>query len=191
MFEKKKMFKEAIQFAARAHEGQVRKGSTVPYITHPLEAASIVCLITEDAEVRCAAVLHDVVEDARVTLSEIERKFGFKVAKLVAVESEDKSKSWLERKMTTVEKMKKEDMDTKIITLGDKLSNIRNIARDYLLLGDDFLLRFNETDKKRQGQYYLGLAEALDSLKDHETAGGFWREYLDLCHLVFGKENNE
>ena len=172
------MIEKAVKFAIKAHEGQFRKGSTVPYITHPLEVCTIVSLITDNEEVRVASLLHDTVEDT----SEIEKKFGKKVADLVGSESEDKSKTWIERKMHTLKTLKNESIEVKIIALGDKLSNIRNSARDYLSLGNDFLLRFNEKDKVKQAMYYYGILDALKDLEDNE----FYREYEKLCDFVFG-----
>lgn len=59
-------------FAARAHNGMRRKTSSNPYILHPMEAASIVGTMTESQELIAAALLHDVVEDAGITLEEVE-----------------------------------------------------------------------------------------------------------------------
>ena len=81
---------EAIVFAAKAHDGMRRKKSEVPYILHPMEAAVIVGTMTSDQELIAAAALHDVVEDAGITLAEIEEKFGRRVRDLVASETEDK-----------------------------------------------------------------------------------------------------
>ena len=176
------MIEKAVKFAIKAHEGQVRKGSTVPYINHPLEVCTIVSLMTDDEDVRVAALLHDTVEDTSVTIEEIKRNFGERVASMVAKESEDKSKSWIERKMNTLDTLINEPIEVKMIALGDKLSNIRNSARDYLSLGDEFLLRFNEKDKVKQGKYYYGILEALKDLKDNV----FYKEYEGLCNFVFG-----
>ena len=161
------MIEKAVKFAIKAHEGQFRKGSTIPYIIHPLEVCTIVSLMTEDMDVR---------------REEIEKELGAKVATLVGKESEDKSKSWIERKMHTIEHLKSESIEVKMIALGDKLSNIRTSARDYLSLGDEFLLRFNEKDKVRQGRYYFGLLEALKDLEN----SGFYKEYENLVNFVFG-----
>ena len=57
------MINKAIAFAVKAHEGQPRKGTEIPYIFHPLEVGMIVSRITDDEEVIAAAVLHDTVED--------------------------------------------------------------------------------------------------------------------------------
>ena len=65
------LFEKAVQFASEAHSGVVRRGKTIPYLLHPLEAAVIVSSVSEDPELLAAAVLHDVVEDTPVTLDEI------------------------------------------------------------------------------------------------------------------------
>ena len=96
------MLNEAIEFATKAHEGQFRKGTKRPYIVHPIAVADIVMTMTWDEEVISAAVLHDTIEDCPGVTEEILReKFGNRVASLVKSESEDKSKSWEERKSDT------------------------------------------------------------------------------------------
>ena len=77
------MIEQAAAFAAKAHEGAFRKGTCIPYITHPLETAVIVAGFTLDEEMIAAALLHDVVEDAGVTREELEAQFGTRVADLV------------------------------------------------------------------------------------------------------------
>ena len=96
------MIGEAAVFAERAHRGVFRKGTDIPYITHPMEAAVIVSAFTDDEEMIAAALLHDVMEDAGVTREELEQAFGPRVAWLVMDESEDKRKTWQERKGYTV-----------------------------------------------------------------------------------------
>ena len=58
------MIRKAAEFAARAHEGALRKGSRIPYISHPMEVAMIVALMTDDRDLIAAAYLHDVIEEA-------------------------------------------------------------------------------------------------------------------------------
>ena len=173
------MINKAIAFAVKAHEGQPRKGTEIPYIFHPLEVGMIVSRITDDEEVIAAAVLHDTVEDCdTVTLEDIRREFGDRVARIVGLESEDKGKSWEERKASTVRSLSQASMwEAKVVALGDKLSNIRCFYADYVKLGDELWQRFNMKDKRRQGWYYQGLCEALSDLSGLE-------EYQEFCHLV-------
>ena len=176
------MIREAAEFADRAHQGVFRKGTEIPYITHPMETAAIVTAFTDEPEMIAAALLHDVIEDAGVTREELEEKFGPRVAFLVDGESEDKSKSWVERKGATLERLKTATRDEKILALADKLSNIRSTVRDYLVLGDEVWQRFNQKDKEMQGWYYKGVAEALKEFKGHI----YYEEYLMLCKKIFG-----
>ena len=90
MYEPNQLVEQAILFATEAHRGQLRKGSNLPYILHPLEAAAIVAGLTDDPEVIAAAVLHDVLEDTSATPGELEAAFGPRVTALVQSESENK-----------------------------------------------------------------------------------------------------
>ena len=114
------MLNEAVEFATKAHEGQFRKGTKRPYIVHPIEVADIVTTMTRDPEVICAAVLHDTIEDcAGVTKETLEDRFGERVAMLVDCESEDKSKSWEERKSTTIRRLRTAPREVQMIGLAD------------------------------------------------------------------------
>lgn len=183
------LLNRAIIFAVKAHEGQKRKGSETPYILHPLEAAAIVATMTSDETLLAAAVLHDVVEDTPVTQTEIAAEFGKQVAELVANESENKREelpaeaTWKVRKQETIEHLKTATRGVKMITLGDKLSNIRAIHRDRLLLGDALWQRFNQKDKREHEWYYRAIADCLSELSEYEA----YREYITLINATFGE----
>ena len=101
------MFEKAVIFATNAHNGQTRKGTNLPFIIHPLEVAAIVAAMTLDEDMLCAAVLHDVVEDCDdISIEDIRHEFGDVVASYVYQESEDKSKTWVERKGHTIDFLK-------------------------------------------------------------------------------------
>ena len=126
------MIDRAIEFATKAHEGQFRKGTRRPYIVHPIEVGDIVSTMTTDEEVISAAILHDTIEDCKgVTREVLAENFSERVASLVAQESEDKSKSWMERKGSTIERIRTASFEVQMIGLADKLSNMRDIDRDY------------------------------------------------------------
>ena len=178
---------KAIIFAVKAHSGSFRKGTETPYIVHPLEAVAIVATMTNDSAVMAAAALHDVVEDTEFTIEDIRREFGEHVAELVGAESEDKredlpaEETWIIRKQETIEHLKQASLEEKMITLGDKLSNIRAMYRDYLAVGDKLWERFNQKDKNEHGWYYRSIAEVLSELKEYPA----YREYLELVGKVF------
>ncbi len=183
---------EAIVFAVKAHDGMRRKKSDLPYILHPCEAATIVGSITENQEVIAAAVLHDVVEDTPVTMDEVREKFGFRVAELVASETEDKrenlspEETWRIRKEESIELLKNtKDVEIKILYLGDKLANMRSIYRQWKQMGDALWTGegFHQSDPKQHGWYYRSIAEELRELSDTMA----WREYDELIRIVFEK----
>ena len=180
----------AIVFATRAHSGTYRKGTKIPYIVHPIEAAAIVSTMTDDPDMIAAAVLHDVVEDTDATLEEIRFFFNERIADLVEAESEDKRKelppqeTWMIRKMETLEFLRNEaDRDAKILALADKLSNMRAIHRDQKTIGDKLWERFNEKRKEKHGWMYRQVAIALSELSDTLA----WQEYDDLVRRTFEK----
>lgn len=175
------MIEKAVSFAAAAHQGAVRKGTTIPYITHPMETAVIVAMMTGDEEIIAAAALHDVVEDTPVTAQELRREFGDRIAGLVLDETEDKTKTWKERKTRGIAHARTADRDAQMIVLGDKLSNMRSIARDYLMTGEEIWQRFREKRKEEQGWYYKGMLEALKPLENYPA----YQEFLALYRKVF------
>ena len=178
----------AIVFAVRAHAGIERRGKGFPYIVHPMEAVEIVATITPDQELLAAAVLHDTVEDTDVTIEQIRAEFGDRVAALVASESEDKDsgvskeESWHARKQAAIDRLASASLDSKIVALGDKLSNMRAIARDYAVQGDKLWNLFNTKDPKEHEWHYRELANALSDLKDTFA----YKEFEQLVNQVFG-----
>ena len=175
------MIQKAAKFATKAHEGAVRKGSHLPYIVHPMEVGMIVSLMTKDSEVIAAAYLHDVIEDAGVTYEELRKQFGDRVAQLVQGESEDKSKTWKERKQATIDHMKYAKKEERLIAFADKLSNLRSTAKDYLVMGDEIWQKFHEKDKRMHKWYYGSLKDAFQTFEGHP----FYEEYCLLWDFVF------
>ena len=178
------MVARAIAFATKAHEGQFRKGTKRPYIVHPLEVGEIVATLTFDEEIISAALLHDTIEDCQgITREVLAREFSERVAALVAQESEDKSKTWFERKSHTIEHLKYAPYEVRMIGLADKLSNIRDIDRDYPVMGEELWNRFRMKEKNMIGWYYKGLRESLREGFEQEEA---FREYSYLVDKNFG-----
>ena len=180
----------AIVFAVRAHAGTERRGKGFPYIVHPMEAMEIVATMTPDQELLAAAALHDTVEDTDVTVEQIRAEFGERIASLVAAESDafvegvSDEDSWHDRKKAAIERLAKAPHDAKIVALGDKLSNMRAIARDYAMQGDALWNLFHAKDPKDHAWHYRGLADSLRELQDTFA----FREFEDLINQVFGNE---
>ena len=110
-------------------------------------------------------------------------RFGERVASLVAGESEDKSKTWEERKGTTIRHLKTESRELQMIALADKLSNMRDIDRDYPVLGENLWMQFRMHSKHAIGWYYKGVMEALDGAFHDVPA---YQEYCRLVKKHFG-----
>ena len=178
----------AIVFAVRAHGGTERRGKGFPYIVHPMEAVEIVATMTSDQELLAAAALHDTVEDTDVTEEQIRAEFGERVASLVAAESDephekrDSVDNWRARKQAAIDRIAAASRDAKIVALGDKLSNMRAIARDYAIQGDELWKIFHSKDRKDHEWHYRGLAESLRELQDTFA----YQEFEQLIKQVFG-----
>ena len=177
----------AIIFAVRAHAGTERRGKGFPYIVHPMEAVEIVATMTNDQELLAAAVLHDTVEDTDTTIEQIRNEFGDRVASFVAAESDephqsrDSIENWRNRKQAAMDRLASASRDAKIVALGDKLSNMRAIARDYAEQGDQLWHLFHSKDPKDHEWHYRGLAEALSELRDTLA----YKEFENLINQVF------
>lgn len=177
----------AIRFATKVHDGVARKGTDLPYIVHPLEALAIVATITSDQDLLAAAVLHDVIEDAGISIDEIRREFGPHIADIVEGETDQEVQglshvdSWRQRKQATVDRLAKASRDVQIVALGDKLSNMRGMARNLRQQGDRLWQRFNEKDPRQHAWYYHQLTKSLSPLSDTDA----YREFLELVKQVF------
>ena len=190
------MVQKAIDFATKVHEGQYRKGTDRPYIVHPMEVGKIVSTMTQDEEIISAAILHDTIEDTDVTYEDLKHEdcegvdanvlkemFSARVAGIVSQESEDKSKTWMERKSATIERLKTAPIEVQMIGLADKLSNMRDIDRDYPVCGEELWNRFRMKDKATIGWYYKGVREALREAFAETEA---FAEYCSLIDKNFG-----
>lgn len=124
---------EAFLLAARAHQGVPRK-SGEPYISHPLEVARILAEMHLDAEAVCAALLHDVLEDTDYTFTDLEQRFGTKVASLVEGVTKLESEHFLDKAAASKASFQKfmqamsDDFRVVIIKLADRLHNMRTLG---------------------------------------------------------------
>ena len=152
-----------------------------------MEAAGIVATMTSDQELLAAAVLHDVVEDTDVTVEELRSEFGPRIAGLVASESDvfeegvSEEDSWRSRKQAAIDRLAGASHDAKIVALGDKLSNMRAIARDYAVMGDAFWNIFHAKDPADHEWHYRGLADSLRDLSDTFA----FKEFESLINQVW------
>jgi len=178
----------AIIFAVQAHHNTERRGKGFPYIVHPMEAVEIVATITPDQELLAAAALHDTIEDTDVTVEQLREQFGERIADLVHAESDQftegvsEEDSWHDRKQAAIDRLAAAPRDAKIVAMGDKLSNMRAIWRDYQMKGDELWKIFHVTDKASHEWHYRGLAASLSELSDTFA----YQEFVRLIDEVFG-----
>ena len=162
------MIDMAIEVAAKAHQNQFRKGTDIPYITHPLAVGIILAKAGCPDEIITAGILHDTVEDTEVTLDTIRKKFGEKIASIVKRVSEpDKSLPWEERKRHTLDYLKTAPLAVRLVACADKLHNIRTIATEHEKIGDKVWERFRKGRSDQEG-YYRGLVDSLCSRSDNQ-----------------------
>lgn len=181
----------AIKFAVDAHHNTERRGKGFPYIVHPMEAMEIVATITSDPELLAAAALHDTIEDTNVTVEQIRTAFGDRIAALVHAESDqidgvlfdgkNEEETWHARKQAAIDRLAAAPHDAKIVAMGDKLSNMRAIWRDYQMKGDELWNIFHVKDKASHEWHYRGLAASLSELSDTFA----YQEFVRLIDEVF------
>ncbi|MBI5355691.1 MAG: bifunctional (p)ppGpp synthetase/guanosine-3',5'-bis(diphosphate) 3'-pyrophosphohydrolase, partial [Candidatus Aenigmarchaeota archaeon] len=139
--------------------------------THPLAVGQMLEKAGYSEDVVVAGILHDTVEDTKITLDYITSEFGGTVAGIVKGASEpDKSLSWEERKKHTIEYLRTAPTDVHAVACADKLHNITTMEEDYADIGEDIWKRFKR-GKEHQKWYYESIVESLYPEED---------EYLPL-----------
>jgi hypothetical protein len=179
--ERKDLVHKAVVFATQKHAGTNRKGTNLPYITHPMEVMQILIVEGCPEEVIVAGILHDTLEDTKTTKKEILDLFGENILKIVAAESEDKSKTWKERKQTTIDNLPEESLEAKLVCCADKLANLRAMAADRKTMGEKLWERFN-ADKSDIAWYYQGIVAVMTELEKYRM----YAELRGLLGEVFG-----
>jgi guanosine-3',5'-bis(diphosphate) 3'-pyrophosphohydrolase len=121
----------ALSFAAYKHRDQRRKDREAsPYINHPIAVASIIANIggVDDLVTLLSAILHDTIEDTETTGAELEREFGPEVRKVVEEVTDDKALPKAERKRLQIEHAPHISSRARLVKLGDKICNIRDVS---------------------------------------------------------------
>ena len=117
-------------------------------------------------KVQIAGLLHDTLEDTNTTPEEIQSLFGADILALVQTESEDKSKTWKERKQHTIDALAHDSIETMQVCCADKLSNCRAQLYDFKQIGNALFDRFNkQSTPELQAWYYKSIVKALAPLK--------------------------
>lgn len=179
-------FELALVYATQLHAKQVRKGSSVPYISHLLSVAALVLEDGGDEDEAIAALLHDAVEDqgGKPTREAIRQRFGEKVAAIVdgCTESDTLPKPpWQERKTLYLEQLRHATPAVRRVSLADKLHNARCLLAQWRQKGDDIWVNFSH-GKEGASWFYKTLAQVY-----RETGSDSMTEELERVVLeLFG-----
>ena len=171
----------AIIFATMAHKGQLRKGTNIPYISHPMEVMQILTANGCSEDVIIAGILHDTLEDTDAKEEDIKNLFGQKILDIIKSETEDKSKTWIERKKHTVEHVKISSKNVQLVCCADKLANIKSIYADALKVGDRVFARFSAPSKDYVKWYYTEIVKSLTKINKYKMK----KELEVFVNLVF------
>src|SRR5208282_3708287 len=127
------LLRRSFEFAAEQHRTQLRK-SGEPYLSHPLEVAHILADMKLDSTTLQAALLHDVVEDTRVPLDEIRKRFGAETAALVEGVTKISRLEQVAPEARQAENLRKmllamvNDVRVVVVKLADRLHNMRTLS---------------------------------------------------------------
>lgn len=165
----------ALAFASQAHQGQVRKGTTVPYIMHVVHVSVILLRHGFDEDIVIAGLIHDVVEDCDVPLDSIQSIFGGTVARLVEAVSETKSVdgvelSWEQRKEEKLAHLRTAGPDVAALKAADAIHNLRSIIADLENVGQLLWARFKRGPEPTLWYYEEILTAVRDWLGNHPIA---------------------
>jgi (p)ppGpp synthase/HD superfamily hydrolase len=140
---------EALDYAAEAHNGQVRKQTTIPYLAHLLGVCSLVLDYGGDEDQAIAALLHDVIEDCGESHRQaVPERFGARVGMIVegctdGTPDETGAKApWRDRKEAYLAHLRAAPADVLLVSACDKLHNARAIVADRRVVGDAVFDRF-------------------------------------------------
>ena len=172
-------YREAVGYAAAAHAEQVRKGTNIPYVSHPIAVSALVVEHGGNEVQAIAALLHDVLEDCGAHHAPvIAERFGSEVLKIVegltdgVPDDHGVKPLWRERKELYLAHLEKADLAVVLVAACDKLHNARAIADDHSVIGEAVFERFSEP-KISTVWYYKDLARVISGRlgSDHRLVG--------------------
>ena len=193
-------FAEAFKFVAHEHRKQLRKGTTIPYISHLMSVSALVWESGGDEGQAIAGLLHDVIEDAdppedvpRIR-KEILEKFGQKVLDLVEgctdgeQDAHGEKAPWKVRKETYLNHLQHEPAELLLVSCCDKLHNARAIYTDLITHGESVFDRFKG---KKDGTlwYYQQLSKIYQAKIPHVIAARELASVVDAITSKCGQAN--
>ncbi|MCJ7737683.1 MAG: HD domain-containing protein [Anaerolineae bacterium] len=184
------LYERALRIAAGSHRRQNRKGSAIPYITHPVHVSLILLRYGFPMEVCIAGLLHDVVEDQNYTLAAIDKDFGPRVAHIVGALSETKSDGrgnklpWEIRKADGLAKVRQAGQEAAAVKAADTIHNINSTLYDIRASGVAVLDRFNRGPQQMLANYRKIVALVDKAIGPHPLADELAAATVDLGEVV-------
>jgi HD domain len=190
-------FDRALLYAIHVHGGQVRKGTSTPYVAHLLAVAATVLEYGGDEDLAIAALLHDSVEDqgGKARLDDVRNRFGEGVARIVEACSDsladtgkgERKAHWQERKEAYLAHLRTADEDILWVSLADKVHNARAILRDLRKpdIGEKVWARFNVSTKQTLW-YYRSLADIFCERLSNQLSNEL-REIVEVLEAEVAK----
>jgi GTP pyrophosphokinase len=161
----------ALALAIQAHEGQVRKGTKIPYIAHPMAVSAIALEFGATEDQAVAALLHDAIEDGGNKYANIiKAQFGEHIHNLVqgctdgTPNQQGQKAPWLERKTAYLRHLAEASDEVLLVSCSDKLHNARAIVSDLINEGPSVFERFSSTPEETLW-YYRQLANVFTNRK--------------------------
>ena len=143
-------YTQAVCLAAEAHQGQFRKSTDIPYITHPVAVAGLIAKYGGDEDQQIAGLLHDVLEDAGPEFRPRVAAFGPRVLAIVEActdgvpnSSTGQKAPWKERKEAYLKHLQDEPDEALLVSACDKLHNLEAILLDLTEIGPLVFARFS------------------------------------------------
>lgn len=166
-------YEEALRLAVVTHRHQMRKGSDLPYIIHPVHVSVILLRHGFSTEVAIAGLLHDIVEDQGYRLAEIKRQFGAQVAEVVEALSEHKrdargeKRPWAMRKEEALNQMRRASTEAVAVKAADALHNVESFVSDLRREGPEMWHHFNQGPGLQLSYYRDIVAITTERLAPH------------------------
>lgn len=185
-------YEEALRLAIIAHRQQMRKGSGLPYIIHPIHVSVILLRHGFSTEVAVAGLLHDVVEDQGFALAEIRRQFGELVAQMVDAVSEQKydaagqRRPWKARKQEALNQIRVADTEAVALKAADALHNVESLVEDLHWEGPEMWHHFNQGPASQLDYYREIVAVSAQRLGPHPLVDELSNAVQALARAIKG-----
>lgn len=164
----------AFDYARTIHQGQVRKGTAIPYLSHPMAVCSLALRFGADEDEAIAALLHDTAEDGggEPILAHIRQAWGARVEAIVRACSDSLTEDprqkapWRARKEAHVTHLALADRSTRLVAAADKLHNLQSLLEDLRRHGPQVWDRFKAGPADQAWYYRACTAALVTSLDD-------------------------